>query len=201
MAENTNEPADNQPEGTDPLEDAFAAPAAEGHPEPEGVAADAAVDEESAAAKAGDSAEATENADAALAAERLEDLRRLQAEFTNYKNRTAKEKDQLRDFVIADLVAALLPVIDDIDAARKHGDLEEGPFAAIANKLEETLTKQGLERFGEIGEPFNPQVHEAVLQQPTSEVEPDSVSMVLRNGYKVKDRVVRTAQVAVAVAE
>ena len=91
--------------------------------------------------------------------------------------------------------------MDDIDAARKHGDLEEGPFAAIANKLEETLTKQGLERFGEVGEPFNPQVHEAVLQQPTSEVEPDSVSMVFRNGYKVKDRVVRTAQVAVAVAE
>ena len=95
MAENTNEPVDDQPEGTDPLEEAFAAPAAEGHPEPEGVAAEAAADEESAAAEAGESAEAAESADAALAAERLEDLRRLQAEFTNYKNRTAKEKDQL----------------------------------------------------------------------------------------------------------
>ena len=83
MAENTNEPVDNQPEGTDPLEDAFAAPAAEGHPEPEGVAADAAADEDSAAAEAGESAEAAESTDAALAAERLEDLRRLQAEFTN----------------------------------------------------------------------------------------------------------------------
>lgn len=201
MAENSKEPADKQPEGTDPLEEAFAAPAAEGHPEPEGLAADPAADEEAAAAEAGDSAETSQSADAALAAERLEDLRRLQAEFTNYKNRTAKEKEQLRDFVIADLVAALLPVIDDIDAARKHGDLEEGPFAAIAKKLEETLAKQGLERFGEVGEPFNPQVHEAVLQQPTSEVEPDSISLVLRNGYKVKDRLVRTAQVAVAVAE
>ena len=58
-----------------------------------------------------------------------------------------------------------------------------------------------MERFGEVGEAFDPKVHEAVLQQPTSEVEPDHVSMVLRNGYKVKDRVVRSAQVAVATAE
>ena len=136
-----------------------------------------------------------------LAAERLEDLRRLQAEFTNFKNRSAKEKEQLREFVMADFVSALLPVIDDIDAARQHGDLEDGPFAAIARKLEETLGKHGMERFGEVGEAFDPKVHEAVLQQPTSEVEPDHVSMVLRNGYKVKDRVVRSAQVAVATAE
>lgn len=198
MSENTNEPTDNQPEGTDPLEEAFNAPAAEGHPEPEGVTeADAA---ESTEAAASDEDAAT-SADAALAAERLEDLRRLQAEFTNFKNRSAKEKEQLREYVIADLVAALLPVIDDIDAARNHGDLEDGPFASIANKLTETLEKQGLGRFGTVGEVFDPQVHEAVLQQPTSEVEPDHVSMVLRNGYKVKDRIVRTAQVAVAAAE
>lgn len=199
MAENTNEPTD-QPQ-SDPLEEAFKAPAAEGHPEAtEGVADDAAAEETPAAAEAGTDAEET-SADAALAAERLEDLRRLQAEFTNYKNRTAREKEQLRDFVIGDLIASLLPVFDDIDAARKHGDLEDGPFAAIANKLDETLTKQGLVRFGEVGDAFDPQVHEAVLQQPTSEVEPDQVSMVLRYGYKVNDRVVRTAQVAVAVAE
>lgn len=204
--------SDNTNENVDPLEEAFQAPDAEGHPEPEGVAEDASADEattesaeatEEAAEATEEAAEAPEeeSADAKLAAERLEDLRRLQAEFTNFKNRSTKEKEQLREFVVADLVSALLPVIDDIDAARKHGDLEDGPFAAIANKLEETLSKQGLERFGDVGEAFDPQVHEAVLQQPTSEVEPDSISMVLRNGYKVKDRVVRTAQVAVAVAE
>ena len=197
--------SDNTNENVDPLEEAFNAPDAEGHPEPEGVTEEASAEEvttESAEATE-EAAEAPEeeSADAKLAAERLEDLRRLQAEFTNFKNRSAKEKEQLREFVVADLVSALLPVIDDIDAARNHGDLEDGPFAAIANKLEETLTKQGLERFGTVGEAFDPQVHEAVLQQPTSEVEPDSISMVLRNGYKVKDRVVRTAQVAVAVAE
>ncbi|QNV39552.1 nucleotide exchange factor GrpE [Rothia amarae] len=196
MAENTNEQ-----QGNDPLEDAFEAPSAEGHPEAEGVSEDAVVEEESATAPEEASVEDSVDENEKLAAERLEDLRRLQAEFTNFKNRSAKEKEQLREFVMADFVSALLPVIDDIDAARQHGDLEDGPFAAIARKLEETLGKHGMERFGEVGEAFDPKIHEAVLQQPTSEVEPDHVSMVLRNGYKVKDRVVRSAQVAVATAE
>lgn len=196
MAENTNEQ-----QGNDPLEDAFEAPSAEGHPEAEGVSEDAVVEEESATAPEEASVEDSVDENEKLAAERLEDLRRLQAEFTNFKNRSAKEKEQLREFVMADFVSALLPVIDDIDAARQHGDLEDGPFAAIARKLEETLGKHGMERFGEVGEAFDPKVHEAVLQQPTSEVEPDHVSMVLRNGYKIKDRVVRSAQVAVATAE
>ncbi|MFI7482593.1 nucleotide exchange factor GrpE [Kocuria sp. M1R5S2] len=142
-----------------------------------------------------------QDASAALAAERLEELRRLQAEFVNFKHRTAREKEQLRTFVTGDLLQTLLPVFDDIDAARQAGDLTEGPFAAIANKLEETLARQGLTRIGAVGERFDPNVHEAVLQQPTSEVEPDQVSMVLRSGFRVGDRVVRPAQVAVAVAE
>lgn len=133
------------------------------------------------------------------AARLLDDLRRLQAEFVNFKNRTVREKEQLRDFVVGDVISSLLPVFDDIDAARGAGDLEDGPFAAIAAKLEETLVKQGLVRIGEVGEAFDPTVHEAVLQQPTDEVEPDHVSMVLRSGFKVGDRVVRAAQVAVAV--
>ena len=74
------------------------------------------------------------------------------------------------------------------------------PFASIAAKLEELLGKQGVERFGEVGDAFDPNIHEAVLQQPTDEVSEDHVSMVLRYGYRVNDRVVRTAQVAVAVA-
>lgn len=182
----------------DPLEEAFNAPAAEGHPEAESVetAEDAA---EVVEAELQDAVEA-ESADAALAAERLDSLLRLQAEFTNFKNRTAREKEQLRGFVTSELVTALLPVLDDIDAARKHGDLQEGPFASIATKLEELLSKQGVERFGEVGDAFDPNIHEAVLQQPTDEVAEDHVSMVLRYGYRVNDRVVRTAQVAVAVA-
>ena len=183
----------------DPLEEAFNAPAAEGHPEAESVESPEEAAEAVVEAELQDAVEA-ESADAALAAERLDSLLRLQAEFTNFKNRTAREKEQLRNFVIGDLVGALLPVLDDIDAARKHGDLQEGPFASIATKLEELLGKQGVERFGEVGDAFDPNIHEAVLQQPTDEVAEDHVSMVLRYGYRVNDRVVRTAQVAVAVA-
>lgn len=182
----------------DPLEEAFNAPAAEGHPEAESVESPEEV-AEAVEAELQDAVEA-ESADAALAAERLDSLLRLQAEFTNFKNRTAREKEQLRGFVTSELVTALLPVLDDIDAARKHGDLQDGPFASIATKLEELLGKQGVERFGEVGDAFDPNIHEAVLQQPTDEVAEDHVSMVLRYGYQVNDRVVRTAQVAVAVA-
>ena len=151
-----------------------------------------------AASSSGDAAPAGDSEAQKLADERLEDLRRLQAEFVNFKNRTAREKDQLRDYVSGELISALLPVLDDVDAARKAGDLTDGPFAAIATKLEDALGKKGLTRIGEVGESFDPNVHEAVMQQPTDEVEPDHVSRVLRSGFKVGNRVVRAAQVAVA---
>ena len=151
-----------------------------------------------AASSSGDAAPAGDSEAQKLADERLEDLRRLQAEFVNFKNRTAREKDQLRDYVSGELISALLPVLDDVDAARKAGDLTDGPFAAIATQLEDALGKKGLTRIGEVGESFDPNVHEAVMQQPTDEVEPDHVSMVLRSGFKVGNRVVRAAQVAVA---
>lgn len=133
-----------------------------------------------------------------LARERLEDLRRLQAEFVNYKNRTARERDQLRDHVIADVIGSLIPVLDDIDAGRQAGEITDGPFARISDKLEETLQRSGLQRVGAVGEAFDPNVHEAVLQQPAEGVEADHVSLVLRSGFRVGDRVVRAAQVAVA---
>ena len=104
----------------DPLEEAFNAPAAEGHPEAESAESpeEAA---EAVEAELQDAVEA-ESADAALAAERLDSLLRLQAEFTNYKNRTAREKEQLRLFVIGDLVGSLLPVFDDIDRMVKDAE-------------------------------------------------------------------------------
>lgn len=152
-------------------------------------------------ARAADQDAAAESGDpelAQLAEDRLEDLRRLQAEFLNFKNRTERERAALRDHVTSDLLGSLVPVFDDIDAARAAGDLTEGPFAAIATKLEDLLAKQGLERIGEIGEAFDPNVHEAVLQQPTEGVEADHISMVLRSGFRIGTRVVRPAQVAVA---
>ncbi|WP_144791104.1 nucleotide exchange factor GrpE [Kocuria palustris] len=156
--------------------------------------------EEARQADQGDAAEGEqpEAEGDALARERLEDLRRLQAEFVNYKNRTAREREQLRDHVVADVITSLVPVLDDIDAGREAGEITEGPFARIAEKLEDSLQRSGLERVGVVGEPFDPNVHEAVLQQPAEGVEEDHVSLVLRSGFRVGGRVVRAAQVAVA---
>lgn len=156
--------------------------------------------EQTEAARQGDQDEAPAQSSDALAQERLEDLRRLQAEFVNYKNRTTREREQLRDHVVGDLIASLIPVLDDIDAGRRAGEITEGPFASIAAKLEDTLGKSGLERIGQQGEPFDPAIHEAVLQQPAEGVEEDHVSIVLRSGFRVGGRVVRPAQVAVAPA-
>ncbi|HST71616.1 MAG TPA: nucleotide exchange factor GrpE [Streptomyces sp.] len=208
MADPTPDPDQNPAPGAadEAAQDSGADRAPRGEAGPEGLTVDDILDTpQSSDAESADRTGSAEAAGApaadALAAERLEELRRLQAEFVNFKHRTAREKEQLRTFVTGDLLQALLPVFDDIDAARQAGDLSEGPFASIANKLEEILVRQGLSRIGAVGEKFDPTVHEAVLQQPTSQVEPDQVSMVLRSGFKIGERIVRPAQVAVAVAE
>ncbi|OMH34371.1 nucleotide exchange factor GrpE [Tersicoccus sp. Bi-70] len=133
-----------------------------------------------------------------LAAERLADLQRLQAEFVNYRRRVDRDRDVARGNAVISVLTALLPVLDDLDAARQHGDLTAGPFASIAAKLDAVLTQQGLERYGEVGTVFDPAVHEALLQQPSDVVESGHVSHVLRSGYRVGDRVLRAAQVGVA---
>jgi len=139
--------------------------------------------------------------DTTLAAERLLDLQRLQAEYVNYKRRVDRDRDVVRDLAVSSVIEAMLPVLDDIHAARQHGDLEGGPFAAIADKLEATLAKFGLERFGAPGEAFDPMVHEA-LMHTQAELAPGTdvttIVQVLQPGYKAGDRVVRPARVAVA---
>ena len=94
--------------------------------------------------------------DTALAAERLGDLQRLQAEYVNYKRRVDRDRALVQERAVRDVLESVLPVLDDIQAARDHGDLVEGPFAAIADKLESTLGKYGLVRFGAKGEAVRP---------------------------------------------
>ena len=137
----------------------------------------------------------------ALAAERLEDLQRLQAEFVNYRRRVERDRDVARDTAVASVLEALLPVLDDVHLARQHGDLEGGPFAAIADKLEATLTRFGLARYGEPGETFDPAVHEALIhtQAELAEGTTDTtVVQILQPGYKAGERILRAARVAVA---
>lgn len=145
--------------------------------------------------------------DTALAAERLEEMRRMQAEFVNFRNRTQREREGDRDRTVAAVVESLLPVMDDIYSARQHGDLAEGtPFAAIADKLELTLERFGLRRVGEVGDVFDPSVHEALMHLPADapgvELPEGATEMtivqVMQPGFVVNDKVVRAARVAVA---
>ena len=164
------------------------------------AAADAPADGPSADAGQAD------HPDTALAAERLEEMRRMQAEFVNFRNRTQREREGDRDRAVAAVVEAMLPVMDDIHCAREHGDLVEGPFAAIAEKLESTLARFGVERVGEVGEEFDPTVHEALMHLPAEQADlPEGASgmtivQVVQPGFRVNELVVRAARVAVADA-
>ena len=144
--------------------------------------------------------------DAVLAAERLADLQRLQAEYVNYKRRVDRDRALVQERVVRDVLESLLPVLDDIHAAREHGDLADGPFAAIADKLESTLGRYGLARYGARGEEFDPQQHEALMHAPwpadeeglPRDATTTTVVTVLQPGYRAGEQVLRPARVAVA---
>ena len=139
--------------------------------------------------------------DTTLAADLTRDLQRLQAEYVNYKKRVDRDRAMHRDLAVANVVELLLPVLDDIHLARQHGDLEGGPFAAIADKLDATLTKIGLERFGQPGDAFDPNIHEALMHveaELAEGTEVTTVVQVLQPGYTMGDRMIRVARVAVA---
>ncbi|WP_415855379.1 nucleotide exchange factor GrpE [Sinomonas sp. G460-2] len=133
------------------------------------------------------------------AAELRLDLQRLQAEYINYRKRVDRDRAVAGEVAVMGVLSSLLPVLDDIDAARAHGDLADGPFASIAAKLEGILTSHGLERIDATGVEFDPNIHEALIQQPGEGIEVDTVVQVLRSGYRTQARVLRAAQVIVAV--
>lgn len=144
--------------------------------------------------------------DTVLAAERLEDLQRLQAEYVNYKRRVDRDRAEIQIRAAHDVLETLLPVLDEIQLAEQHGDLTDGPMKAITDKLEQTLGKYGLERVGAKGEVFDPNVHEALMHaewDPSDEDLPSdatatTVVTVLQPGYRAGERVLRAARVAVA---
>lgn len=130
----------------------------------------------------------------------LEDLRRLTAEYANYRKRTEANVELDKQRAKASVVVQLLSVLDDLDRAEQHGDLEEGSaFATIAQKLRASLERLGVESFGEKGEPFDPQVHEAIAQVPVPGTEQHTVLDVVERGYRIGDVELRPAKVAVAV--
>jgi molecular chaperone GrpE len=128
--------------------------------------------------------------------ERTADLQRISAEYANYRKRVDRDREAATQAAKAGLVGDLLPLLDDFERADQHGDLT-GAFKSVADKLVATLEKAGLQSFGSEGEPFDPNVHEAVQHATSSDVEGPTVTTVLRRGYRFGDRVVRAAMVAV----
>jgi molecular chaperone GrpE len=131
---------------------------------------------------------------------RTEDLQRLGAEYANYRKRVDRDRAVAGDLARAEVLTALIPVLDDVDAARKAGDLE-GPFKAVAEKLEATLERFGMERYGAEGEVFDPTIHEALLHQVSPDATEETISLVMQPGYRMGERVLRAARVGVVGRE
>jgi molecular chaperone GrpE len=132
--------------------------------------------------------------------ERTRDLQRVSAEYANYRKRVDRDRGLAAEQTIGLVLSALLPVLDDLDRAREHGDLV-GPFGAVAEQLIGALAKFGLTAFGEKGDPFDPTRHEAVAHLNSAEVTEPSCVEVMRRGYLLGDRLLRPALVAVADPE
>jgi molecular chaperone GrpE len=130
-------------------------------------------------------------------AERTADLQRVTAEYANYRKRVERDRVAVREQALANVLAGLLPVLDDIGRAREHGELVGG-FKSVAESLESAVAKLGLDSFGEAGEPFDPNVHEALLHSYASDVTEPTCVQILQPGYRVGDRILRPARVAVA---
>src|SRR5215469_5415878 len=137
---------------------------------------------------------------AAKLAERTADLQRVQAEYANYRKRVDRDRLAVREQALANVLIALLPVLDDIGRAREHGELVGG-FKSVAESLESAVTKLGLVSFGTEGEPFDPNVHEALTHSYSADVAEPTCVQILQPGYKVGERIVRPARVAVAEPE
>ncbi|EFL33668.1 co-chaperone GrpE [Streptomyces viridochromogenes DSM 40736] len=129
--------------------------------------------------------------------ERTADLQRLQAEFQNYRRRVERDRIAVKEIAIANLLTELLPVLDDIGRAREHGELVGG-FKSVAESLEGTAAKMGLQQFGKEGEPFDPTIHEALMHSYAPDVTETTCVAILQPGYRIGERTIRPARVAVA---
>ncbi|MFF1557886.1 nucleotide exchange factor GrpE [Streptomyces sp. NPDC058279] len=162
---------------------------------------------EDEAAPAGDAAAEALGKETALVAqldqartalgERTADLQRLQAEYQNYRRRVERDRIAVKEIAVASLLTELLPTLDDIGRAREHGELVGG-FKSVAESLETAAAKMGLQQFGKEGEPFDPTVHEALMHSYAPDVTETTCVAILQPGYRIGERTIRPARVAVA---
>lgn len=160
----------------------------------EATAADAASAGETPAAGGGDDALIAAET---LAAERLDDLKRVQAEYVNYRRRVERDRDVVRENAVASVLGEFLGVLDDIGRARDHGDLT-GAFRQVGESVESITSKLGLVRYGEPGDEFDPTIHEALMHEYSDEVTGPTCVKVIMPGYRYGERIIRPARVAVA---
>jgi molecular chaperone GrpE len=133
-------------------------------------------------------------------AERTSDLQRLQAEYANYRRRVERDRAANREAAVAAVLTNFIPVLDDIGRAREHDELEGG-FRSVGEALEQIVEKLGLTRFGESGDAFDPKLHEALTHAHSTEVTQPTCVQIFSPGYRIGDRVVRPARVAVVEPE
>ena len=126
---------------------------------------------------------------------------RPEAEPAHLRTRLERDRAANREAVVAEVIRSLLPAIDDLDRAASHGDLEGSPLELVAQKMRSSFERYGLRRVGEIGEPFDPALHEALVQLPSAEATSNTVADVIEVGYALGEKLVRPAKVAVSVPE
>ncbi|KQQ67273.1 nucleotide exchange factor GrpE [Microbacterium sp. Leaf320] len=197
-----SEGSDAQASGPAPQNpDSREAAAAEGSDEMpvDGAPDDLTVDDILGATQTGEAA-AEDAVLADLESTLLNDLKRLQAEYANYRRRTEEQRQVEIERARGEAAKGLIPVLDDLDRAAQHGDLVEGtPFAVIAGKVRTVVERLGVVSYGEKGEEFDPQRHEAIFQQPTPGADKTTVLEVVEVGYRLGDVELRPAKVVVAV--
>ena len=128
------------------------------------------------------------------------DLQRLQAEYANYRKRVDRDRHLTSELAFAAVLSELLPVLDDLERAGEHGELTGG-FKAVADRINSIVEKLGLTRFSDAPVAFNPEIHEALTHETSTEVTQPTATKILQPGYKFKDRVIRAARVAVTEPE
>ncbi len=137
-----------------------------------------------------------------LVAEYRDRAARAEAELKNFRTRVERDRAANRELVIAEVLRALLPAIDDLDRADAHGDLVEGsPLTLVAQKLRAGFERYGVIKIGEKGEPFDPKIHEAIVQVYNADVKSPTIADVIEPGYALGERLLRPAKVAVSVPE
>ena len=135
-----------------------------------------------------------------LTASLTADLQRLQAEYANYRKRVERDRAVAGEIAVAGVLSELLSTLDDIDRAAQHGELTGG-FKSVSDQLIATTTRLGLEKYGQDGDEFDPQIHEALMHETSADVAVATASKILQPGYKFKERVLRPARVAVVDPE